>query len=31
MFDDHFLSDAPFGLNFDEEPKVFDLEAAKRT
>jgi RNA polymerase primary sigma factor len=28
-FDDHFLSDAPIGINFDEEPKFFDSEAAQ--
>jgi hypothetical protein len=28
-FDDHFLSDAPIGINFDEEPKFFDPEAAQ--
>ena len=28
-FDDHFLSDAPIGINFDEEPKLFDPEAAQ--
>ena len=28
-FDDHFLSDAPLGINFEEEPKFFDPEAAQ--
>ena len=28
-FDDHFLTDAPLGINFDEEPKFFDPEAAQ--
>ena len=28
-FDDHFLSEAPIGINFDEEPKFFDPEAAQ--
>jgi len=28
-FDDHFLNDSPLGINFGEEPKFFDLEAAQ--
>jgi RNA polymerase primary sigma factor len=28
-FDDHFLNDSPLGVNFDEEPKFFDPEAAQ--
>ena len=28
-FDDHFLNDSPLGINFDEEPKFFDPEAAQ--
>ena len=28
-FDDHFLNDSPIGINFDEEPKFFDPEAAQ--
>jgi hypothetical protein len=27
--DDHFLNDSPLGVNFDEEPKFFDPEAAQ--
>ena len=28
-FDDHFLNDSPLGINFDEEAKFFDPEAAQ--
>ena len=28
-FEDHFLSDSPLGINFDEEAKFFDPEAAQ--
>jgi RNA polymerase primary sigma factor len=28
-FDDHFLNDSPLGINFDEEPRFFDPEAAQ--
>jgi RNA polymerase primary sigma factor len=28
-FGDHFLNDSPLGINFDEEPKFFDPEAAQ--
>ena len=28
-FDDHFLNDSSLGVNFDEEPKFFDPEAAQ--
>jgi RNA polymerase primary sigma factor len=28
-FHDHFLNDNPLGINFEEEPKFFDLEAAQ--
>ena len=29
QLDDHFLNDSPLGVNFDEEPKFFDPEAAQ--
>ncbi len=28
-FDNHFLNDSPLGVNFDEEPKLFDPEGAQ--
>src|SRR4026209_1936741 len=28
-FDDQFLTEAPLGINFEEEPKFFDPEAAQ--
>jgi len=28
-FDDHFLTESPLGINFEEEPKFFDPEAAQ--